>query len=46
MTDIDALVDGNALAVHYAFLHQREKLETTDLLARYKAYAEEMVCGK
>lgn len=42
---VDAVVDGNALAVHYAFRHQTKGLEMTDLLARYKSYADEMVCG-
>ncbi|KAL8715664.1 MAG: hypothetical protein Q9225_006331 [Loekoesia sp. 1 TL-2023] len=36
-----AVVDLDAIAVHYAFRHQRKGLETTDLLARYKALAEE-----
>ena len=41
----DAVVDGNALAAHYAFRHQSAGLETTDVLARYKSYADEMVCS-
>ena len=42
----DAVVDGNAIASHYAFRHQRKGIELTDLLARYKSYSEEMVCSK
>ena len=37
---------GKAVAVHYSFGPQREGLESTDLLARYKLYAEEFVCKK
>ncbi|KAL8742491.1 MAG: hypothetical protein Q9184_008250, partial [Pyrenodesmia sp. 2 TL-2023] len=36
-----ALIDLNALAVHFAFRHQRKGMESTDLLARYKALAQE-----
>ncbi|KAL8966110.1 MAG: hypothetical protein Q9197_006168 [Variospora fuerteventurae] len=39
-----AVVDLNAIAVHFAFRHQRVGMERTDLLARYKALAEERVC--
>ncbi|KAL8954330.1 MAG: hypothetical protein Q9193_007285 [Seirophora villosa] len=39
-----AVVDMNAIAVHFAFRHQRKGMERTDLLARYKALAEETVC--
>lgn len=39
----DAIIDGTGLAVHFAFFTQRE-LEATDLLDRYKAYAEENIC--
>lgn len=41
----DAMVDGNALAAHYAFRHQAAGLDMTDILARYKDYADEMVCS-
>lgn len=41
-----AVVDLNAIAVHFAFRHQRKGMEGTDLLARYKALAEEGVCGR
>lgn len=40
-----AVVDGNAIASHFAFRHQAKGMEMTDLLARYRGYAEEMVCG-
>jgi hypothetical protein len=39
----DVIIDGTGLAVHFAFFTQRE-LEATDLLDRYKAYAEENIC--
>lgn len=46
------IVDGTALSVHFAFGPQRQQKDSqdagglyhTDLLNRYKAYAEEMVC--
>ncbi|KAL8648178.1 MAG: hypothetical protein Q9210_005143 [Variospora velana] len=41
-----AVVDMNAIAVHFAFRHQRVGMERTDLLARYKALAEERVCRR
>lgn len=36
-----AVVDLNAVAVHFAFRHQRKGMERTDLLARYKSLANE-----
>ncbi|KAL8766846.1 MAG: hypothetical protein Q9209_006504 [Squamulea sp. 1 TL-2023] len=39
-----AVVDMGAVAVHFAFRHQRRGMERTDLLGRYKALADE-VCG-
>jgi hypothetical protein len=39
-----AVVDGKALVVRFAHEEQRQGLESTDLLDRYKAYAEEEVC--
>lgn len=39
-----AVVDGKALVVRFAHEEQREGLETTDLLDRYRGYAEERVC--
>jgi hypothetical protein len=39
-----AVVDGKALVVRFAHEEQREGLESTDLLDRYKGYAEENVC--
>jgi hypothetical protein len=39
-----AVVDGKALVVRFAHEEQREGLESTDLLDRYKGYAEEEVC--
>jgi len=44
------IVDGTALAVHFAFLSQYNAFEGnkgvrwTDALDRYTAYADEMVC--
>ncbi|KAK7708967.1 hypothetical protein SLS64_006447 [Diaporthe eres] len=45
------VMDGTGLAVHFAFgpqyrAHDHHGLADTDLLMRYKSYAEEMVCGK
>ncbi|KAI9792498.1 MAG: hypothetical protein M1833_001077 [Piccolia ochrophora] len=39
-------VNTHALAAHFAFFSQVENLEQTDLLARYKAYADEFVCKR
>jgi hypothetical protein len=39
-----AVVDGKALVVRFAHEEQRQGLESTDLLDRYKGYAEEKVC--
>jgi hypothetical protein len=39
-----AVVDGKALVVRFAHQEQRNGLESTDLLDRYKGYAEENVC--
>jgi hypothetical protein len=39
-----AVVDGKALVVRFAHEEQRQGLESTDLLDRFKAYAEEEVC--
>jgi hypothetical protein len=39
-----AVVDGKALVVRFAHEEQREGLESTDLLDRYRGYAEENVC--
>ncbi|KAI4226058.1 MAG: hypothetical protein L6R36_003462 [Xanthoria steineri] len=36
-----AVVDFNAVAVHFAFRHQTKGMERTDLLARYKSLADE-----
>ena len=46
MTDLVAglLVHTEALAAHYAFNPQKEGLEATDVLSRYRAYAIENVC--
>jgi hypothetical protein len=40
---IDVILDGMALAVHFAFRTQGE-MEDTDLLDRYRAYAQENIC--
>jgi hypothetical protein len=39
-----AVVDGKALVVRFAHQDQSEGLESTDLLDRYKGYADENVC--
>ncbi|EOD46819.1 hypothetical protein UCRNP2_6448 [Neofusicoccum parvum UCRNP2] len=39
-----AVVDGRAIVSHYTFLPQRSGLESTDILERYRAYAQEMIC--
>jgi len=39
-----AVVDGKALVVRFAHQGRREGLESTDLLDRYKGYADENVC--
>ena len=41
---LDAVMHGKAVASHFSFGAQRDALEQTDLLSRYKAYAEENVC--
>jgi len=43
------VVDGTALAVHFAFnlqytAHQNKAVTWTDALARYRAFADEMIC--
>ncbi|ODH13515.1 hypothetical protein ACO22_07178 [Paracoccidioides brasiliensis] len=38
------LVATGALASHYAFTSQVEDLKNTDILSRYRAYANELVC--
>jgi hypothetical protein len=45
------IVDGHGLAVHFAFgpqrrAHDSNSLSQTDLLSRYRAYAQEMVCRR
>jgi len=42
---IDVVVNGQALAAHYAYGVQKDGLAKTDVLQRYRAYAEEY-CGK
>jgi hypothetical protein len=51
LTRIDVIVDGHGLAVHFAFgpqrrAHDGNSLSQTDLLSRYKAYAQETVCRR
>ncbi|KAL8668499.1 MAG: hypothetical protein Q9168_006874 [Polycauliona sp. 1 TL-2023] len=41
----EAVVDLNAVSVHFAFRHQRRGMEGTDLLGRYKSLAEESCTG-
>ncbi|GAB1199777.1 hypothetical protein APSETT444_009136 [Aspergillus pseudonomiae] len=42
--DPGAIIDGKGLAAHYSIEASLGGLESTDLLHRYRAYAEEMVC--
>ena len=51
LTDLnisDAVLDGEAVAAHYAFSWQVRQggIETTDVLERYRSYAEEKVCHR
>ena len=51
LTDIwllDAVLDGKAVAAHYAFSWQVRQggIEKTDVLDRYRAYAEENICHR
>ncbi|KAF2403012.1 hypothetical protein EJ06DRAFT_472081 [Trichodelitschia bisporula] len=39
-----AIVDGRALAAHYSFEPQRDGMASTDVLDRYRAFAEENIC--
>jgi hypothetical protein len=39
----DVILDGTGLAVHFAF-HTQGEMEDTDLLDRYRAYAQENIC--
>ncbi|KAL1616260.1 hypothetical protein SLS54_008553 [Diplodia seriata] len=39
-----AVVDGRALVSHYTFLPQRSGLAATDILQRYRAFADENIC--
>ena len=45
---LDAVLDGKAVAAHYAFSWQVRKggIETTDVLERYRSYAEANVCHR
>ena len=40
---VDVVVDGHGVAAHYAYFPMGD-LETTDILDRYRAYAEEYIC--
>ena len=42
----DAIVDGRALAAHYSFAPQSEGMAKTDVLDRYRSFAEENICVK
>jgi len=44
----DAVIDGKAVAAHYAFSWQVRDggIEKTDVLERYRAYAEENICHR
>jgi hypothetical protein len=39
------MVASQARVAHYSFVFQRTGLEETDILDRYKLYAEEKICG-
>lgn len=39
-----AVIDGRAVAAHYSFGPQREGMERTDVLGRYRAFAKEFIC--
>lgn len=39
-----AVIDGGAIATHFAFGTQREVLMQTDILDRYRAFAKEKIC--
>jgi hypothetical protein len=39
-----AVVEGRGLAAHYSFGPQREGMATTDVLERYRSFAEENIC--
>ncbi|KAK5940386.1 hypothetical protein PMZ80_007806 [Knufia obscura] len=41
-----AVLDGSGMAVHFSFSIHIGDLKTTDLLARYRNYADEFICGK
>ena len=41
---LENLVQTRALAAHFSFAVQHEMYDT-DLLSRYRAYANEMICG-
>ncbi|KAH7129996.1 hypothetical protein B0J13DRAFT_588213 [Dactylonectria estremocensis] len=40
-----AVADGRGLAVHYSFGSQREGMRKTDVLERYRAFAQENICA-
>jgi hypothetical protein len=39
-----AIIDGRGLVAHYSFGGQKEGLGTTDVLERYRSFAEENIC--
>ena len=39
------IVDGHGVAVHHGYSIMAEGLRSTDILDRYRAYAEEMICN-
>ncbi|KAF2090726.1 hypothetical protein K490DRAFT_34927 [Saccharata proteae CBS 121410] len=41
-----AVVDGRAVVAHYRFLPQNSGVGATDVLERYRAYAEENICPR
>ena len=49
MSGADAVMNGRAIAAHFTFSAQRHHskgMEWTDVLSRYKAYADEKVCRR
>jgi hypothetical protein len=51
MLSAGVVIDGTGIAVHHGYMSMSAKegnlgIEGTDVLARYKLYAEEYVCGR
>lgn len=46
LAGLDVIADGRGLVAHFSYGKQREGIEKTDVLARYRAYADEIICPK